>query len=149
MRLLTKTCMPTQQLPPNFNHLPSHGHTHRHVGLTENDFKTRYGNHTSCRHAHSRNFLKWDCHSAWVIYMIEYKICKLLYIGKSETKCNTRFSNHRSHIRTSKNNCKLSEHFLYNRRTRNFENDVTITLIEQKRKEHRETNMKMGSFLAI
>lgn len=83
-----------------------------------------------------------DCHSAWVINMIKCKICKLLYIGKSETKCNIRFNNHRSHIRNSINSCELSEHFLYNRRTHDFENDVTITLIEQIRKEHFERTAK-------
>ena len=85
---------------------------------------------------------KLDCHSAWVIYMMECKICKLLYIGKSETKCNIRFNNHRSHIKNSINSCELSEHFLHNRRTHDFENDVTITLIEQIRKEYLETNAK-------
>ena len=34
--------------------------------------------------------------------------------------------------------CELSEHFLHNRRTHDFEKDVTITLIEQIRKEHLE-----------
>lgn len=63
---------------------------------------------------------KLDCHSAWLIYMIKCKICKLLYIGKSEIKCNIRFNNHRSHIRNSLNSCELSEHFLYNRRTHDF-----------------------------
>ena len=87
-------------------------------------------------------YLKLDCHSAWVIYMIKCKICNLLYIGKSETKCNNRFNNHRSHIRNSINSCELSEHFLHNRRTHDFKKDVTITLIEQIRKERLELNAK-------
>ena len=74
---------------------------------------------------------KLDCHAAWVIFMMECKICKLLYIGKSETKCNTRDNNHRSHMRTLKNSCELSEHFLHNRQTYDYKNDVTITLISQ------------------
>ena len=74
--------------------------------------------------------------------MMKCKICKLLYIGKSEMKSNIRFNNHRSHIKNSINSCELSEHFLHNRRTHDFENDVTITLIEQIRKEHLETNAK-------
>ena len=63
-------------------------------------------------------------------------------LGKSEAKCNIRFNNHRSHIRNSINSCELSEHFLYNRRTHDFENDVTITLTEQIRKEHLERTAK-------
>ena len=73
---------------------------------------------------------KLDCHSALVIYVIKCKkICKLLYIGKSETKCNIRFNNHRSHITNYLNSCELTEHFLHNRRTHDFEKDITITLI--------------------
>ena len=47
-----------------------------------------------------------------------------------------------SHIKNSVNSCELSEYFLHNRRTHDFENDVTITLIEQIPKEHLEVNAK-------
>ena len=83
-----------------------------------------------------------DSHSAWVIYMIECKLCKLPYIGKSETGCNIRFNNDRSHIRNLNDSCELSEHFLHNRRTHDFERDIAITPIEQIRKRHLEADMK-------
>ena len=81
-------------------------------------------------------------HSAWVIYAIKCKICNLLFIRISETKCNIRFNNHQSHIRNSINNFKLSLHFLHNRPTHDFKKDVTIRLIEQIQKEHLELNAK-------
>ena len=42
---------------------------------------------------------KLGCYSAWVMYMMLCKICKLVCIGKSQRKCNIRFINQRSHIR--------------------------------------------------
>ena len=40
-------------------------------------------------------FHTMDCQSAWVIYVIECKICKLQYVGKSDTGFNLRLNNHR------------------------------------------------------
>ena len=51
---------------------------------------------------------------------------------ESETKCNIRFKNHQSHIKNSINSCKLSEYFLHNRQTHNFEiimTTINATLI--------------------
>ena len=45
-------------------------------------------------------YYKLDCHSAWVIYMIKCKTCNLLFIGKSETKCNIRFTTVEAALRT-------------------------------------------------
>ena len=42
-----------------------------------------------------------DCQSSWIIYIIECNICKLQYIGKSETAFNLRLNNHRNHINHS------------------------------------------------
>ena len=72
-----------------------------------------------------------DCQSAWVIYVIECKICKLQYVGKSETGFNLRLNNHGNHIKSKVSSCELTEHFLNNTRTHNFDNDVVITIIEQ------------------
>ena len=74
-----------------------------------------------------------DCQSPWVIYIIE---CRLQCIGKSETGFNLHLNNHRNHIKKEVNSCKLTEHFLHNVRSHNFENDITITVIEQIRKDH-------------
>ena len=38
--------------------------------------------------------------------------------------------------------CELTEHFLHNKRTHDFNNNVTITIIEQIRKDHLETDKK-------
>jgi len=76
-------------------------------------------------------FHTMDCQSAWVIYVIECKICKLQYVGKSETGFNLRLNNHRNHIKSKVSSCELTEHFLQNTKTHNFDNDVVITIIEQ------------------
>lgn len=72
-----------------------------------------------------------DCQSSLVIYIIECRICKLQYVGKSETSFGIRLENHKSHIKKGVSSCALTEYFLYNTRTHNFDNDVTITIIEQ------------------
>ena len=72
-----------------------------------------------------------NCQSTWVIYIIECKICKLQYVGKSETGFNLRLNNHRNHIKKGVSSCELTEHFLHNARTHNFDNDAIITIIEQ------------------
>ena len=72
-----------------------------------------------------------NCQSTWVIYIIECKICKLQYVGKSETGFNLRLNNHRNHIKKGVSSCKLTEHFLHNTGTHNFDNDAIITITEQ------------------
>ena len=74
--------------------------------------------------------------SSWVIYIIECNICNLQYIGKSETAFNACLSNHRNHIKKGISSCQLTEHFLHNKRTHNFDNNVIITIIEQIRKDN-------------
>ena len=78
-------------------------------------------------------FILW---TARVIYFIECNTCRLQYSGKSETGFNLRLNNHRNHIKKGVNSCELTEHFLHNVRSHNFDNDVTITVIEQIRKDH-------------
>ena len=71
-----------------------------------------------------------NCKST-LIHIIECRICRLQYIGKSETAFNLRLNNHRNHIKRGINSCELSEHFLHNSRSHDFSKDVTITIIEQ------------------
>ncbi|XP_068670909.1 uncharacterized protein [Montipora foliosa] len=83
-------------------------------------------------------FHTMDCQSAWVIYVIECKICKLQYVGKSETVFKLPLNNHRNHIKSKVSSCELTEHFLHNTRTHNFDNDVeqikrSDMLIERKK----------------
>ena len=40
-----------------------------------------------------------NCQSTFVIYIIECRICRLQYVGKSETAFNLRLNNHRNHIK--------------------------------------------------
>ena len=77
-----------------------------------------------------------------IIYIIECNICKLQYIGKSETVFNLRLNNHRNHIKKGVSSCELTEHFLHNTRTHDFDNNVTITIIEQIKKDHLEIERK-------
>ena len=72
-----------------------------------------------------------NCQSAFVIYIIECRICKLQYVGKSETTFNLRLNNHRNHIKRGFSGCELTEHFLHNSRTHIFERDTKITIIEE------------------
>ena len=72
-----------------------------------------------------------NCHSTFVIYIIECRICRLQYVGKSETAFNLRLNNYRNHIKKGVNSCELTEHFPHNRRSHDFDKDVIITIIEQ------------------
>ena len=72
-----------------------------------------------------------NCQSTWLIYIIECNICNLKDVGKSKTGFNIRLDNHRNHIKKAFCSCEITEHFLLNPRTHNFDNDVTITIIEQ------------------
>jgi len=76
------------------------------------------------------------------IYIIKCHICRLQYIGKSQTAFNLRLNNHRNHIKKGVSSCELTEHFLRNTWTHDFDNNITITIIEQIKKDHLETNKK-------
>ena len=65
-----------------------------------------------------------------MIYIIERRICKLQYVGKSDTAFNIRLNNHGNHIKRGFSGCELTEHFLHNFRTHNFDRDTKITIIE-------------------
>ena len=78
---------------------------------------------------HSVNF-----QSSWVIYIIECNICNLQYIGKSKTAFNLCLNNHKNHIKKGVSSCELTEHFLHNKQTHKFDNNMIITIIEQIRK---------------
>ena len=72
-----------------------------------------------------------DCQSSWVIYIIQCVKCGLQYVGKSETNLNIRLNNHRNHIKKAFNSCELTDHFLTNKYSHEFERDISITAIEQ------------------
>ena len=51
-----------------------------------------------------------------------------------------RLSNHRNHIKKGVSSCEVTEHFFT--RTHDFDNNVTITIIEQIKKDNLETDKK-------
>ena len=73
-----------------------------------------------------------NCRSTFVIYINECRICRLQYVGKSEKAFNLRLNNHRNHMKRGVGSCELTEHFLHNSRSHNFDNDVTITINQTK-----------------
>ena len=99
-------------------------------GINKTTTFTSSNNNKTFKIFHSVN-----CQSSWVIYIIECNICNLQYIGKSETAFNLRLHNHRNHIKKGISSCELTEHFLHNKRTHNFDNNVIIIIIEQIRKD--------------
>ena len=72
-----------------------------------------------------------NCQSAFVIYIIECRICKLPYEGKSKTAFNLQLDSHRNHSKRGFSDWGLTEHFLHNSRTHNFDRDTKITKIEE------------------
>ena len=106
-------------------------------GINKTTTFTSSNNNKTFKIFHSVN-----CQSSWVIYIIECNICNLQYIGKSETAFNACLNNHRNHIKKGISSCELTEHFLHNKRTHNFDNNVIITIIEQIRKDNISNEQK-------
>ena len=46
-------------------------------------------------------FFNLNCQSEYVIYLLEYTLCKMQYVGKAETACNLRLNNHRKDTKKS------------------------------------------------
>ena len=67
---------------------------------------------------------------------------QLHYIGESETAFNLQLSNHSNHIKKGVSSGELTDLFLHNTRTHDFDNHVTITVTEKINKEHLETDKK-------
>ena len=83
-----------------------------------------------------------DCQSSWVIYIIQCIKCKLQYVGKSEKNLNIRLSNHRNHIKKAIHSCELTQHFLLNSNSHEFERGICITPIEQIKSTTMQTEQK-------
>ena len=107
-------------------------------GIKETTTFTSCNNNKTFKIFHSVN-----CQSWWVIYIIECNTCNLQYIGKSETAFNLRLNNHRNHIKKGISSCELTENFLHNKRTHNFDNNVIIT--KQIRKDNISNEQKKMS----
>ena len=75
-------------------------------------------------------------------YILSVTSAIVQYIGKSEIAFNLRLNNHRNHIKKGISSCDLPEHFLHNKRTHNFDNNVIITIIEQIRKDNISNEQK-------
>ena len=73
-------------------------------------------------------FHKLTCKSQYAIYLMEYILCKIQYIGKSKNPFNLRLNNHRKDVNNPKaiptcNNFKIHGH--------SFMKHAKFTLIEQ------------------
>ena len=73
-------------------------------------------------------FHRLTCKSQYVIYLMECILCKIQYVGKSETPFNLRLNNHRKDVYNPKaipacNHFKIHGH--------NFMKHAKFTLIEQ------------------
>ena len=55
-----------------------------------------------------------DCDSKNIVYIINDKVCNLSSIGCTADTLKVRFSNHKSHIKSSKRTCEVSKHFSEN-----------------------------------
>ena len=85
-----------------------------------------------------------NCQSTFVIYIIECRICRLQYVGKSETAFNLRLNNHRNHIKRGVNSCELSEHFLHNSRSHDFGKSNGVTWQWNGKKKYSELEKCFG-----
>ena len=106
-------------------------------GINKTTTFTSSNNNKTFKIFHSVN-----CQSSWAIYILEWNICNQQYIGKSEIAFNLHLNNHRNHIKKGISSCELMEHFLHNKQTHNFDNNMIITIIEQIRKDNISNEQK-------
>ena len=70
------------------------------------------------------------CNAVGTIYLINDKICSKSYVGSSITTCKTRFSNHKSHIKSYYLDCELAQHFKEFDETHKLDRTNTISFNE-------------------
>ena len=70
-----------------------------------------------------------NCKSTMVIYLLECTLCRLQYVGKSETPMHHRITTHRSHIKNHPNPIPVDKHFQDAKHDFNVHGSFTI--IEQ------------------
>ena len=70
------------------------------------------------------------CNAVGTIYLINDKICSKSYVGSSITTCKTRFSNHKSHIKSYYLDCELAQHFKEFDETHKLDRTNTISFKE-------------------
>ena len=75
-------------------------------------------------------FHQVTCHSNYVVYLLECIMCKIKYVGKSETSFNIRLNNHRKDIKKP-NAIEACKHFNNNEHT--FSKHGKFIIIEQLR----------------
>ena len=71
-------------------------------------------------------FHQVTCHSNYVIYLLECIMCKIQYVGKSETSFNIRLNNHRKDIKKP-NTIEACKHFNNNEHIFSKHGKFTIT----------------------
>ena len=73
-------------------------------------------------------FRKLNCKSKFIIYLIEYTLCKIQYVGKAETAFNIRLNNHRKDVNNPKS---IPADFHFRKPGHSFNLHAKFTLIEQ------------------
>ena len=76
-------------------------------------------------------YYKVNCKISFVIYLLEFYICKIQYVGKSEIPFSIRVNNHREDIKNP-NAIQACRHF--NKHDHDFHNHGKFIFIEQQRK---------------
>ena len=79
-------------------------------------------------------FHNLNCKSKNVIYLLECKLHKVQYVGKSETAFNIRLNNHRKDVKNP-NSIPASKHF--DSQEHIYERDAKFILLEQLKKQYR------------
>ena len=82
-------------------------------------------------------YRKLNCKSKFIIYLMEYALCKVHYVGKAETAFNIRLSNHRKDVSNPKS-IPVDLHF--RKPGHLFNLHAKFTLIEQLSNVHTTDN---------
>ena len=81
-----------------------------------------------------------NCKSNFVIYLLECQLCKVQYVGKSESPFNIRLNNHRKDSKKL-NPILACKHFQENNHI--FQREARFTLIKQIKKAARVLNFRI------
>ena len=84
-------------------------------------------------------FHECNCQSRNIIYLMECSLCKLQYIGKTQTQLERRINGHRSDVKCKVDPIMADRHFRLP--NHNFDRDARFTIIEQAIVERDKSDM--------
>ena len=91
-------------------------------------------------------FHKTNCHSTFVIYLLECKKCKIQYVGKTEAPFNIRINNHRSDANNpTEDTIPAAKHFSQNHI---FNKGAKFIIIEQIKDQSKSQEQKRKILLS-